>query len=144
MATDRVRMIAKIHVAKKQLALADDSYRDVVKRITGHDSARDCTDGQLEQLLGEFTRLGFSAVSTPKSGKSWVRKIHAIWRELQPLLDEATDATLAAFVARQTKSVRDPNGIARPEWLDAKQAKPVIHGLDGWLNRVKAEGKAKS
>ena len=134
---DRRGMLAKIHVAKKQLALTDDSYRDVVKRVTGADSSRDCTDGQLERLLGEFARLGFTAVSKPKPGKPWVRKIHAIWKELAPLLDNATGTTLNGFVQRQT-------GIMRAEWLDSKQATKVIQGLEGWLGRLKAGRKAKS
>jgi phage gp16-like protein len=135
-------MLAKVHVAKKQLALDDDSYRAVVTRITGRDSAGKASFGQLEQLLAEFTRLGFKAAPAI-SGKQWVRKIYAIWKDLAPLLDGATDATLAAFVARQTHSQRNPEGIAKPEWLDAKEATKVIQGLQGWLARVKAaKGKA--
>lgn len=149
MTTDRVRMIAKIHVAKKQLALTEDSYRDMLKRVTSRDSSKDCTDGELERLLGEFARVGFTAVSAPKSGKPWVRKIHLIWKELAPLLDPATAASashagLAGFVQRQTRSERNPEGIDKPEWLDAKEATKVIQGLEGWLGRVKAEGKSKS
>lgn len=143
MNTDRRAMIAKVHVAKKQLALTEDSYRDLVKRITGHDSSGDCSDSQLEALLGEFARVGFKP--TPgASGKPWVRKIHAIWKELAPLLDHATDATLAGFVSRQTKSVRNPAGISKPEWLDAKDATKVIQGLEGWLARTKAARETAS
>ena len=135
--TDRRGMLAKVHVAKKQLAMADDSYRAMVSRVTGRDSSKDCTDAQLERLLGEFTRLGFAAVAKPKSAKPWTRKIHAIWKELAPLLDEATGRSLDGFVSRQT-------GVAKAEWLDAKQATAVIQGLEGWLGRMKAERKAKS
>jgi phage gp16-like protein len=137
MATDRRGMLAKVHVAKKQLGLDDDSYRAVVVRITGRDSAGKASAGDLERLLAEFTRLGFKPAPAI-SGKSWVRKIHAIWNDLAPLLDGATDATLAAFVARQTKSQRNPEGIAKPEWLDAKEATKVIQGLEGWLARARA------
>jgi phage gp16-like protein len=133
----RNAMIAKVHVAKKQLGLDDDGYRAVVTRITGQDSAGKASIGDLERLLAEFTRLGFKAVAP--SSKAWVRKIHAIWKELAPLLDQATDATLAAFVARQTRSVRNPAGISKPEWLDAKDATKVIQGLEGWLARVNVE-----
>jgi phage gp16-like protein len=31
-------VIAKIHVAKKQLALSEESYRDVLRRVTRFDS----------------------------------------------------------------------------------------------------------
>ncbi len=138
-ASGRTAMIAKIHVAKKQTGLDDATYRDLMKRETGRNSAADCTDGQLEHLLAAFARIGFKP-TIKSSGKAWVRRIYAIWRDLQPLLDQATDATLNAFVARQTHSARNPAGIANPEWLDAKEATKVIQGLQGWLARVRAKG----
>jgi phage gp16-like protein len=134
----RRAMLAKVHVAKKQLGMDDDSYRAVIKRVTGFDSAGYASVAELERILAEFKRLGFKSASSI-SGKPWVRKIYAIWKDLAPLLDDATDATLAAFVVRQTHSDSNPEGIAKPEWLDPKEATKVIQGLQGWLARVKAE-----
>lgn len=142
MTADRRGMLAKIHVAKKQLGLADDTYRAVVARVTGLDSAGKASAGDLERLVAEFIRLGFKPAPAV-SGKSWVRKVYALWKELAPLLDNATDATLAAFVARQTHSQRNPAGISKPEWLGPKDATKVIQGLQGWLARVKA-GKERA
>jgi phage gp16-like protein len=141
---DRSAMIAKVHVAKKQLALDDGSYRAVLKRMTGQESAANCTDGQLERLLKEFKRLGFvnaPARNRTTSEKPWVRKVLALWADLAPLLDQATDETLRVFVARQTKSARNPAGISRPEWLTSEDATPVIQGLEGWLARERAKVK---
>jgi len=140
--TDRRAMIAKIHVAKKQMDLDDDSYRAILVRVTGHTSAKDCSDADLERLLAEFKRQGFKPVSTP-SGKPHVRLIYALWQRLKPFLDAPTDATLAAFVQKQTRSQRAPMGIVKPEWLNAESAKPVIEGLKGWLDREQAK-KAKA
>ncbi len=39
MTVDKRPLIAKIHVAKAQLNLDDEQYRDIVRRITGKDSA---------------------------------------------------------------------------------------------------------
>ena len=139
---DRRALLAKIHVAKKQLALDDATYRAVVKRIIGVDSAGAATDGKLVELLDEFKRQGFQPASGSRhtSAKPWVRKIHAIWKDLAPLLDDATPAALNGFVARQTKTARNPDGISAAEFLDANSATKVIQGLEGWLSRM--EGKA--
>ena len=53
--------LAKIHVAKKQLNLDDDTYRAILDRITGQTSAADLTARQRDALLKEFVRLGFRA-----------------------------------------------------------------------------------
>src|ERR1700728_3460402 len=132
-ASDRRGMLAKVHIAKKDLGLDEAAYRDVVLRITGRDSARDATDAQLDALLDEFRRLGWTPPVRPgqraPSKKSWVRKVWAIWGDLRPRLDKANDDTLRAFVRRQTHSVKNPDGISDPEWLDPAEAKKVIHGL---------------
>ena len=128
--SDRRALIAKIHLAKKQLAMIDDSYRNLMRRVVGRHSSKDCTDAQLVRVLEEFKRLGFKP---PKklSGKPFVRMIYAIWKDLKPYLDAPNDAALAAFVQRQT-------GIDKPEWLDGKQAGVVIEALKGWLARERA------
>lgn len=57
--------LAKIHVAKKQLGLDDDTYRDVLQRVTGQRSSKGLIDGQIEAVLAEFMRLGWR----PAQGK---------------------------------------------------------------------------
>ena len=139
---DRRAMVAKIHIARKELALAEDTYRAILSRVTGHASSTACSDKQLGAVLAEFERLGWTLKGTGTrrtSGESWVRMIYAIWGELAPLLDAATDDTLRAFVRRQTKSRKNPEGISDPKWLDAQEGRKVIEGLKGWLARVKAK-----
>ena len=44
---------------------------------------------------------------------------------------------------RQTVQVRlHPDGVAAPEFLDAKQATKVVEGLKAWLIRVRARAAA--
>ena len=135
--SDRQAMLAKVHIAKKQLAMDDDSYRAVLRRVTGVDSTKTLSIGALDAVVTEFKRLGFKPVARPVSDKAWVRKIYAIWAELAPLLDDATDETLNAFVRRQTRTSRRSNGVDRPEWLTAEDATKVIQGLEGWLRGVR-------
>ena len=140
---DRRPMLAKIHVAKKQLALTDDSYRDLLRRITGAESAGGLTLAQLDAVLGEFTRLGFRQPKgqRPRSGKAQVRMIYAVWKDMRPLLDNGSPDALRAFCARQTKSPVTPDGISAPEFLSAAQATKVLEGLKAWQRRLQAQAK---
>lgn len=145
--TDRRAMIAKIHIARKELALDEGTYRAILTRVGGSASSKDLGPSGLDAVLVEFKRLGWKGVPAtssgkPASNKPWVRKIYAIWADLQPLLDDAGEDALSGFIVRQTKSAKNPEGIASPKWLDPHEGQKVIEGLKGWLKRVQA-AKAK-
>lgn len=55
----RQGLIAKIHVAKDQLALDDDNYRAILLRVTGQNSSKNCDLQQLQRVMAEMERLGF-------------------------------------------------------------------------------------
>lgn len=132
----RRSMLAKIHVAKKQLALDEEAYRDVVRRVTGRDSAGAASDRQLDALLREFRRLGFKApAGRGPARQPYVRMIYGIWKDLAPHLSDSSEAALRAFVRRQTKGPLSPEGVDAPEFLDGHQAARVIEGLKAWLAR---------
>ncbi|EGJ49028.1 gp16 family protein [Desulfocurvibacter africanus] len=59
MSTERRSLLAKIHVAKKQLGLSDDDYRTVLMEQFGQNSASYLTDGQLRKLVAHFRSLGW-------------------------------------------------------------------------------------
>lgn len=72
-------MIAKIHLAKKQIALTEDSCRDILCRITGLDSAGAMRADQLDTVLREFGRLGWKPRPVRRlSEKPQIRMIHAV------------------------------------------------------------------
>ena len=135
----RAAMLAKIHVARKQLAMEDSSYRAMLLRVAGVESAGDAPDVGLIRVLKEFERLGFVPRPAQRDGRGHVRKIYAIWADLKPLLDDADDQALRQFCRRQTRSLKNPAGIGAPEWLDPRDARRVIEGLKGWLARVQKE-----
>lgn len=135
-------MLAKLHIARKQLAMEESSYRGLLMRVAGVDSAASCDAGALARVLAEFERLGFAARPGRRDRQPHVRKIWAIWADLKPLLDQAGDDALRGFVRRQTRSAKNPDGIGAPEWLDPAEARKVIEGLKGWLARVRAAGAA--
>ena len=125
-------MMAKLHIAKKELGLADDDYRAVMARVTGKTSSKDCSDGEIDRVLTEFKRLGFKPAK-PYSAKPHVRKIYALWTALEKAgaLSDASRKALASFCERQT-------GVTSPDWLTPPQANKVTEGLKSWLKRVEA------
>lgn len=135
---DRRARLAKVHIAKKQLALEDDSYRALLHRITGQESSATCTDAQLDAVLGEFSRLGFTGEKpkTPRSDKAYVRMIYGIWRDLKPHVTDHSVRALQHFVQRQT-------GVDAPEFLNPEDANDVIEGMKAWLAREQAKAAAR-
>lgn len=61
--------LAKIHIAKKQLCMDDDTYRDALFNAVGKRSASDCSDRQLKKALAHFYELGFKAKAPKSKGK---------------------------------------------------------------------------
>lgn len=135
----RRMLIAKIHVAKKQLALEDDSYRAILQRVTGKSSSADMSTGQLESVLKEFIRLGFTGTHrTAKPARKGglptddqARKIRALWLNLYHLgeIRESSEEALVAYCRRMS-------GVAAIEWMHPEQFDRVIRGLLGWLERI--------
>ncbi len=137
---DRRPLIAKIHLAKKQLALTDDSYRDVLRRITGLDSAGAMRADQLDAVLREFARLGWKPKPAKKrSATPQIRMIHGVWQDIVALQGHGDAAALRAFVARQTKTTANPAGVSSPEFLDAAMGNRVLEGLKAWRARLRRQ-----
>lgn len=126
----RTSLIARVQMARKELALAEDSYRAILFRITGMDSAGKLDLAQLRAVIQEFERLGLKKRVKP-SGKPHVRKVFALWTALKPHLENPTREALRAFVKRQT-------GVDNPEWLSPAQANAVTEALKAWQRRVEA------
>lgn len=145
-ADQRRARLAKIHIARKKLAMEEDSYRALLRRITGHDTSAALDIIQLDAVLQEFKRLGFHEGVPrrwrPASQKPHVRKVFALWHALKPYLENGSDSALRAFVRRQTRSAAHPDGVADPAFLNPEDANLVIEGLKAWLKRAK--GAAKS
>lgn len=131
------RLIAKIHVAKKQLCMNDDDYRAVLDRVTGKTSSRDLSIKKLNDVLTEMKALGFKTTTATKrigtrklADDPQARKIRALWITLRNMgeLNDSSEAALLSFINRMTK-------VSAMEWMDAKQANLVIDALRGWITR---------
>lgn len=141
--------LAKIHVGKKQLGLDDDTYRDLLGRVTGKRSLRDMSDTEHGAVLEEMKRLGFRPVAKAKPAVKgalqldgpYVPKLRALWISGWNLgvVHDRTDEGLAAFVRRTT-------GLDHVNFAyDPADANKAIEGIKAWLAReagVQWPGKA--
>lgn len=127
--------LAMVHVGRKQLGLDEDSYRDLLERVTGRRSAAILSRADLGRVVAEMQRLGFTpAPPKPRPVKldgPYAAKLQALWIAGWNLgiVRDRTDAALAAFVGRQT-------GLGHTRWLrHAEDARKVIEALRSWLAR---------
>lgn len=82
----RKSMLAKIHVAKKQLGLTDEEYRALIDGKYGVDSAGKLDERQLHGLLLALARVGFNASKGSAPRKANRKK--AIPATIQPAADD--------------------------------------------------------
>jgi phage gp16-like protein len=142
---NRRALLATVHIAKKELGLGDDAYRDVLRRVTRRASAGELSARELVAVIEELRRLGWQP-KTPlgrnrRSGNPHVRKVWAVWGDIcrAGAARSPTRAALRAFVERMT-------GLTDPEWLSPEQANQVVEGLKAWQRRHagKAEDAERS
>lgn len=126
--------LAKLHIAKKQLGLDDDTWRDLLERETGKRSSKDMSHGERGRVLDVLKQQGFKPSS--KSSRRGIEgkyapKLQALWIAGYNLglIRNKDDAALLAFVKRQT-------GIDHTRFLRYhSDADKAIKALKGWLER---------
>ena len=139
----RSAALAKIHIARKDLGLAEEDYRAILLRVAGADSAAKLTPAAHEQILAEFQRLGWKpafkdqAGAAKRSAKPGVRLIFGLWTECgrRGIVNDGSRQALLAFVERQT-------GVAQPDWLTPQQVNKVVEGLKAMIARAKVRARA--
>ena len=148
----RAAELAVIHIAKKELGLDDDLYREIVKRVSarfrrgneGVDSSGAMTARERAALLEELHQLGFRNPNGPRKapapGSFQEGKIRELWRLLNEAgaLKDSSEKALQAFIKRQTMGAQ-----IMPRWLTAEQANKVIEGLKSWHARVHTRSEAE-
>lgn len=130
--------LAKIHIAKKELGLTDEVYRDILKARFRKDSAAKLTPGQAFSLINHFQKLGWKpsrqqilpGISIPQDGQS--KKILALWISLseKKIVRDNSDRALMAFVKRQT-------GKDHLKWCSPEEKNRIIESLKDWDLRGK-------
>jgi len=134
----RKALIAKIHIAKAQLGLDEETYRAMIERITGYPSTKDAATTSLINVVNELIGKGFRDTSGFRpSSRSEVRKIHAQWGELKRrgALDSPTRKALRVFCANRTGAA---GAEKDPEHLTVAECRKVIEALKAWIERKSA------
>lgn len=131
-------MLAKIHIARKELGLPEADYRALLARVTGAESAKGLNDAQLNKVLAEMKRLGWKpkASTRPASYRADVRKIYALWGALADAgkVESRDPASLRKWANRQFS-------VSAPEFLKPEQARAAIEQLKAWERRPASAGE---
>lgn len=123
-------MLAKIHIAKKELGLSEPEYRALLLRVGKVESARQLSDKAANLVIAEMKRLGFTPRQStrPPAERADVRKIYALWGSLH--VGELDRDALRAWVRTRFQ-------VSAPEFLKPAQAREAIEQLKAWQKRVR-------
>jgi phage gp16-like protein len=118
--------LARIHLAKKDLGLDDDAYRDVLKSVTGKTSAAELSSAERFQVILAMGKLGAKVTSTPFPGR--------------PVRPQADKAGLIRKIEAQLAEAKRPWSYAHAmavrmfkvdqvQWCDADQLRRLVAAL---------------
>lgn len=134
--------LAKIHIAKQQLDMSDDTYRDMLWSIGRVRSAKDLDLPGREAVLSHLKACGFKDVGrrpAPYKKGSQAALIRHLWTQLARAgtVQDASDRALRAFVKAQS-AAHDPNGQGwdDPRLLPRPVASAIIEHLKKWEART--------
>lgn len=141
----RRALLAKVHLAKKELRLDDVAYRALLKRVTGAESAADLSPQQLGSVLDELKAKGFTVrrpkpKAAPAAERAPARrqatspaatKARALWISLHQLgvVRDSSEAALESFGRRQL-------GVDRLQWANGSQMYRLIEALKAMGERA--------
>lgn len=160
-ASQRGAALARLHIAKKEMAMSDDAYRQMLARhgAPAPDySARDMQIAQIDAVLKELLGKGWKPKQTGRTsgavpaGKKYSPKtrhktalqttkadaLRAVWVGMAKAgyLRDGSDNALLNWVRKQAACAGKP--IDAIEWLDQDDAlvTTLLHRLKGWQRRL--------
>lgn len=120
-------MLAKIHIAKKELGLTDEQYRDILfLHFEGATSAKDLNDRQALALINKFRAKGWKPKqqATVKKGRTGTKRVNDNYRAIKngPFAKMqrkvlALWATLGYDVSLLDARCKKQFGVERIEWV---------------------------
>lgn len=142
--------IQLIQIARRQLALDDDTYYAMLWSVARVKSSTELDFAGRKNVLDHLKARGFVVRATGKAKAKPSRalaldpesqKIRALWLMLHELgaVKNPAEAALAAYVQRMT-------GVEDLHWVNGQQAETVIESLKKWAMRflpAKVEAMAK-
>lgn len=129
------KQLSLVHMAKARLAMADDDYRTILRRVAGVDSAKQLDMRGFDAVMEAFRRLGFES-SSPRKPFGWDRPgmatnqqcrfIRALWSEWTN--GQGTDATLGIWLEHSF-------AVSALRFLTKESAAKVITALKAMKGR---------
>lgn len=131
MALTKSKLIQLIHIAKSQLGLDDDAYREILQDKGKHPSCKGMSIAGLMTVYDYMKSLGFKPKRANINSGTLKSKIFATWRAMAKsgIVNDSSMAGLNSFIKRTVS-------VDRLEWLDNDQAVRVVESLKQWRKRV--------
>ncbi|MRR33176.1 regulatory protein GemA [bacterium] len=133
---DRYRReeLAKIHIGKKDLGLADDIYRDILFQAAGVESSADLDWKGRQAVLERFAELGWKVKPAKRAAARPSRRLaydpqskmlRGMWIELHKAgkVEDPSEAALCKFAKRMT-------GKDALQWLSNRDVTVVKKALE--------------
>ncbi|EBZ3776814.1 regulatory protein GemA [Salmonella enterica subsp. enterica serovar Minnesota] len=140
MKINRVKSIQLIHIAKSQMGMDTDTYRQMLLSITGKTSTSEMNPGQLNKVLAAMKAKGFVVKPSRKvrttrqlADSPQIKKLRALWLEMHQhgKVRDSSEVALQAWVKRET-------GVDSLKWLEPGMASLCIEKLKKWQKRPSA------
>ncbi|MFT7722240.1 MAG: regulatory protein GemA [Roseateles sp.] len=140
---ERARLVKVIHVARRELAMDEDTYRLMLTNVGGADSTTAMDLRQLNAVLAHLKRKGFrvrraapaapAAAARPdrrQADAPSARKVRALWLFLHRLggVRDPSERALAAYVKRIAK-------VDDLHWADGQALHLLVESLKKWAMR---------
>lgn len=133
----RQKMLAKIHIAKEQLGLDDDVYRDLLAHTTGLRSCSKMNKTQLENVLLVLKRKGFRDDFVGGLGRM---PLHLV--EHRPMMNK-----IAVLLKQTGKTWAYAGGMAKKMFekdklslLNGEELHKLLSALQIYANRHEKKG----
>ncbi|HII3215435.1 TPA: gp16 family protein [Citrobacter freundii] len=135
---NKQRLIQLIHIARNDLLMDEDTYRQMLQGLTGKASTKGMDVTQLNRVMESMKRKGFRVKPSGKARSGLPldthpqsKKLRALWLEMASagIVRDSSEQALALWVQRET-------GISALRWLSNEQASNVIEKLKKWQRRA--------
>jgi len=128
---NRTAIMARIHIAKKELALDDDAYRAMLNAATGHSSCKDMHISDLYKVMEHLKQRGYKPMANKygkrpnptKGNKALMSKVEAL------LADRGLHWNYAHAMAQRMFNVE------KVDWLEADQLWRLVAALEKQAKR---------
>ena len=132
MNTPRQKLLARIHILRKELALSSDEYKKILAEHFLQESASALTPDELRQFTDILQNLKKSRYTLANGNRSKSsKKIWAAWYELRGYLKSGKKSTsyLYGIAKRNAPSLCMNNGVLDFDLVNPGEADGIIRSL---------------